>query len=382
MPQFPRFQYSNKDVQRAGEALAGDLYWTDETAEHIRRVFSVANNYRDSHALPMRKVRFELSGLLQRERIKGVTVARLKRMPSIRRKLRKIKSNLNQIQDLAGVRSIAPSMADVDRLIQSVRTNTGHEVFREYPYITQPKPDGYRCHHMVLKFRGVDEDEAYNDRRIEIQIRTRLQHAWATAVESVGLFRREDLKAGVGNADWLQLFRLMSLEFQLSEGCAEPDAGRADRLSEIASLNRSLRAAALLEDLRQAVRTTERYKFDPKNKPDYFLIRYDRTYNTVSVRAQYGAIDAVRLYDLAENIDSRSSTGNGFTTVLVEVDEVENLRSAYPNYFGDVDLFKSKLQELVGADGPDFTLDPQPRAPVQPRPKPDYSWLHSYRRWK
>jgi len=68
------------DVQRAGEALAGELIWTDESADRIRRVFSIANNYRDSHALPMRKIRHELSGLLQRERIKGVTVARLKRM--------------------------------------------------------------------------------------------------------------------------------------------------------------------------------------------------------------------------------------------------------------------------------------------------------------
>jgi hypothetical protein len=41
--------------------------------------------------------------------------------------------------------------------------------------------------------------------------------------------------------------------------------------------------------------------------------------------------------------------GNGsYNTVLVEVDEIDNLKAAYPNYFGDVDLFKQKLIELAG----------------------------------
>lgn len=47
---FPRFQYTMRDVRRAGEALAADLIWTDDSAESIRQVFSIANNWRDSHA--------------------------------------------------------------------------------------------------------------------------------------------------------------------------------------------------------------------------------------------------------------------------------------------------------------------------------------------
>jgi len=36
---FPHFEYSMRDVRRAGDALRGDLIWTDETAEQIREVF-------------------------------------------------------------------------------------------------------------------------------------------------------------------------------------------------------------------------------------------------------------------------------------------------------------------------------------------------------
>src|ERR1700693_904025 len=92
VPEVPRFDYSMMDVQRAGEDLAGDVPWNnDREAEAARHVFSVANNWRDSHAYPMRKMRYELAGQLRKQKFKASPpVARLKRMPSIRRKLKTI----------------------------------------------------------------------------------------------------------------------------------------------------------------------------------------------------------------------------------------------------------------------------------------------------
>jgi hypothetical protein len=114
MADFPRFEFSMRDVRRAGDALRGDLIWNDETADSIRDVFKIANNWRDSHAFPMRKLRYELIGQMRRQQVSGQTAARLKRMPSIRRKLRRISANLNQIQDMAGCRAILPSIKDVN----------------------------------------------------------------------------------------------------------------------------------------------------------------------------------------------------------------------------------------------------------------------------
>jgi hypothetical protein len=61
VPEFPRLEYTMGDVRRVGQALATDLIWTDEAAETIRQVFRVANNWRVSHAYPMRKIRNESS---------------------------------------------------------------------------------------------------------------------------------------------------------------------------------------------------------------------------------------------------------------------------------------------------------------------------------
>jgi (p)ppGpp synthase/HD superfamily hydrolase len=139
---FPSFEYSMREVRRAGDALRGDLIWTAESEDQIREVFKVANNWRDSHALPMRKLRYELIGQIRRKKVSGQTAARLKRMPSIRRKLRRISANLNQIQDLAGCRAILPSIKDVNAVIDGLRNGSAHELHGEDDYINKPKPDG------------------------------------------------------------------------------------------------------------------------------------------------------------------------------------------------------------------------------------------------
>jgi hypothetical protein len=95
---FPHFEHSVYDVRRAGKALTGDLVWSPESRDSIIEIFKIANGWRDSHAVPMRRLRYELAGQLRRCKAPGQTVARLKRMPSIRRKLRAGTARLHQIK--------------------------------------------------------------------------------------------------------------------------------------------------------------------------------------------------------------------------------------------------------------------------------------------
>src|SRR5207302_10368579 len=52
---------------------------------------------------------------------------------------------------------------------------------------------------------------------IEIQLRTRLQHAWATAVETVGTFLQQSLKSSEGSEKWLRFFALTGSAFAMTE---------------------------------------------------------------------------------------------------------------------------------------------------------------------
>jgi hypothetical protein len=135
---FPTLDYSVRDVRRAGEAMKGDIRWnTPEDKEDALRIFAIANSWRDSHAYPMRRLRYELSGQLQRLKLRqsGITVARLKRMQSIRRKLRVRPENFTQIQDIAGCRVILPTIADVKSIVSYSIDKSCHTWFKDYNYI-------------------------------------------------------------------------------------------------------------------------------------------------------------------------------------------------------------------------------------------------------
>lgn len=87
-----------------------------------------------------------------------------------------------------------------------------------YDYIDNPKISGYRGIHMVYKFISKSPKfSQYNEMLIEIQLRTRLQHNWATAVETVGIFTGEALKSSQGNEDWQRFFQLVSTWFAIKE---------------------------------------------------------------------------------------------------------------------------------------------------------------------
>ncbi|MGN6148591.1 MAG: RelA/SpoT domain-containing protein [Rhizomicrobium sp.] len=387
MTDFPKLEFSMRDVRRAGDFLKEEIPWSEERAEELKGVFRIANNWRDSHVYPMTKLRHEMMGKIRSVRADGLTVARLKRMRSIRKKLRTISANLSQIQDLGGCRAIVSSIGDVARLIAAYRADNRHEKHREDDYINCPKLGGYRSHHLVLKFHGDEERSIFDGRRIEVQIRTRLQHSWATAVEAVGTFRNEDMKAGQGDRGWLRLFDLMSAEFAIAEHCPIrsdlPDT--VIRRKEIRYLDKQLGALGMLENLRQAVRGTDGYTADPyMPSPKYYLIKYDNVERIVDVQPYFRAIDGAASYDSAEQPDIVSG-GNRYNVVFVEAFKIESLKEAYPNYFGDVQLFAKNLQNIVQHGEPrEYVMPPRIVEPPRSFEGADISWLRrtAKRRWR
>lgn len=333
----------------------------------------------------MRSVRCQLIWYIRKLGLEGITGARLKRMQAIRRKLRRddLPQSLNQLQDLGGCRAVLASIADVRKLVNELRDHSRHGSPLEDDYILKPKTDGYRSHHLIYKYSGRGGAKVHDGRRIEIQIRTRLQHSWATAVEAVGLFRGENLKGNQGSRQWLRLFKLMSAEFAFTERCAEPPdvPARRERISEIRELDRVLQAASILQNLSYAVRWTDE-AITPSTQPTYYLIKFDNVSKEVDVEPYFVPKSAVASYDNAESFDNKS--GKDTTNiVLVEADKIENLKNAYPNYFGDVQLFKVQLSNITkGKQAQEYIVRPQETIIPRPKENPDLSWLRRRLRWR
>ena len=116
---------------------------------------------------------------------------------SIIEKLRRIKSRLSQIQDISGCRAIVPSLADQEEVIR--------QAIEWFPSVTvddkRAEPThGYRAVHLLVTHKG---------KCVEVQVRTRIQHFWATISEKLSDTYGQEIKYGVGNE--LVLGHLMDL---------------------------------------------------------------------------------------------------------------------------------------------------------------------------
>lgn len=361
--------YSRSDVKRAGNVLAGHIPCPRDEAEkaEITRWFKIAHNWRASHIVPMQRVRLELAH--KTRKIGAIAVARLKRMQSIRKKLPS--RSLHQIQDIAGCRAICPSMESLRQMLSRYRAgDTKHELEQhEDDYITVPKLDGYRSHHLKLKFRGSEHTEAYDGLRVELQLRTRLQHAWATAVEAVGLYRNEDLKGGCGDSGWLRFFELMASEAAASENAPlvpTANADQANRREEIRHLNEQLGALKTLEGFRSAIHQTDSFG---ATSARHYLVAFDYPTTTVSVRP-YHAISAG-----SRDYDANDLAAIPENAVLVEVDKIADLKDAYPNYFLDVALFSSGVKRVLR--GRDLRVSEPSQAAISPMVASVVEWMQS-----
>ena len=367
--------FTAADVRNAGKVIAREMLWTPENEPAIRQAFAVANSWRDSHAFPMLSIR--LSALYHLRGTPRISAARLKRMPAVRGKLRRLRwLNFDEMQDLGGCRIILPTIADVQDLSATLKKVFRHELAKEDDYILKPKKSGYRSHHLIWRYAGRRHNEVFDGRSIELQVRTSLQHAWATTIEAVGLYRGEPLKSFQGSDEWLRFFTLMSADFAASEACAIPD-GTPDtdaRHREIRELAKELNAVSILETVSNAFQGSD-IPLDQGYKPSHFLIRYNRATRKVSVIPYDMRSKATHSYDLAEAPANQSESDNE-SIVLVEVGKIESLRDAYPNYFGDVERFKGHLKEIVqGAAAISFARTArEPRTPPEPVTG-DLRWL-------
>lgn len=374
------------NFDRAEVDAAGDLLKEVISPEHFRapevlQAFSVANAWREQHLVAMRQIRAQLAAANRVLATGGVTAARLKRMPAIRNKLRRLPYKLSEVQDLGGCRVILPTLADVRRFEARLANSSRHHRREVDDYIVRAKRDGYRSLHLLLDHRD-DRFPEYRDLRIELQVRTHLQHAWATAVEALGLYLHVNIKGGGGSQEWRRLLMLMSCEFAESEGC-EPVRGSPSgrhRREEIIALDRQLKAQVALDSLSLGFRVINGYLLDQSAK--YLLLRFEHDTKQIRLETFREAPAGVRMYgDEERRLASLSMEDDASGDALfVSLSQLNDLRRAFPNYFGDVRLFREQLRHICKGRGV-ATYDIPPQALAAPRSRDivNPSWLRAPR---
>ena len=194
-------KYTGKQVRRAGEILR-DFNIPTETDE-FQWGLEVLSYWRFTHETPLG----EAIELLEKSSLNhdkdAIFAKRLKRAVSILRKLLRYQSmSLKTMQDIGGCRAVFSNEKKLRKTVRELKRHPEFRIpnggYRAKDYIKTPKADGYRSYHLVGKFTAADG----TSKSIELQLRTQIQHYWATAVEIVDLFTGQALKSNQGDPEW------------------------------------------------------------------------------------------------------------------------------------------------------------------------------------
>jgi len=343
-----RIKISNVEVNQAGKAL---LHW-DPDSPDADAVFGLNYDkiaaFRETHVYALRVV----TTLLRQRALKldpGANVySRMKRVTSVLTKLMRNSSmQVTTMQDLGGCRAVVEDIGDVLELARQFREIKPRlEDPKEYDYIAKPKPDGYRSMHFVIRFRT--SIPGYGDlpsRRIEIQVRSKLQHQWATALETIDLFTGQTLKLGGGLAYWKRFFVLASAIFAQKEKCqCVPGCSNyQETLQESRGLWRGLRIRDQFEGW-----VTAAQSLIPQDhgSNSMYLIEIDVEKKTTQIKP-FSSDSVFSAFTEYREAETRNKPFQGKSAVLVTASSVNQLRRAFPSYYGDTKAFLKEIEQVV-----------------------------------
>jgi putative GTP pyrophosphokinase len=341
VPNFTRTQ-----VTKAGRVLIDSHASTAQKAEAM----AVLSHWRSCHAYPINTFQATLRSRLKKISSTALVAQRLKRTPSILKKLQ-LNSGMQmaRMQDIGGLRAVVDSLTQV-RKLEALYTNDDltHELIGTDDYIAIPKPSGYRSLHLIYKYKNT-LNPIYDGLCIELQIRTKLQHAWATAVETIGTFLDQALKSSEGSKDWLDYFKLVGAAFSQLE--KSPVAAAYESIPSTEIYKAVVKQTEALEVKRKlgAFTIAANAIETRQSQGNYHLVVLNAETKTVEIKS-FGIKRLEAASDAYADVERKSSADKNIQAVLVATNSIDALKRAYPNYFLDTrefDLALQRIQKLV-----------------------------------
>lgn len=346
---WAKLQFSKKQVDRAGSALNAIMLADDERENAL----AIVNNWRSAHSYPLQVFKMTLKNRASSVERGALVAQRIKRIPAIQLKLGLNRTmKLSSMQDIGGCRAILSTVGLAEKLARiyeeaSARNRRRGGLFLwKKDYIQSPKPSGYRGIHLVYEYVSDSRRLAhFNGRKIEIQIRSKLQHAWATAVETVSIFTGQALKSNIGEQSWKDFFLIVAGVFAFQEKRPPVPNAPTEIIPLIRELTKYKEHIGMLSSFTVAVS-------EMKTKQGYFyLLVLDPESRKVTVtpfRKDEAVLAQERYLEVEKEIEAAVSKGPLVKqAVLVSVDSLSGLRKAYPNYFLDIGDFFDALSKFT-----------------------------------
>ena len=357
---WTEIKYKKSKVDQAGEILINENY----SKKDIDGATLILDNWRSSHSFPLHTFKIRLKRVSKLIDPGALVVQRLKRTPAIIKKLqrkyegRNPTMKLSQMQDIGGCRSVVSNIKLVQKLCDEyyhIDKNTKgkhcdikHHFKNKKDYIIKPKPDGYRSIHLIYKYNSDKKQKKYNGLLIEIQIRSKLQHFWATAIETVDHFTKQAIKSNEGEKEWMDFFRLISsvfADFEKTPKVPDTPEDKYELYSQVKILSDKLGVMDKIKSWAKLVNIIG--QLEQKHKSHFYLLDLDITTKalTITTFEKKDEEQANLAYSEAEKKANQEKLNKDI--VLVEADTTKELKKAYPNYFLDTNEFLSILADYL-----------------------------------
>lgn len=332
--------YSRNQINKFGNIVLGskDESEVSETQQKI-------DEWRNSHLSVMDKLYASISKEFEENGIKYVLSSqRLKRMSSIILKLDLHPDmGLGGLCDIGGIRFVFEDVITLQRAIDlcSSICPEGFSKMAPRDYINHPKDSGYRSYHLV--FKRESDNKVEEGLKIELQLRTKLQHNWATAVETAGLISNTSIKSGQGSDEWQDFFRVVSALFSMKESLPRNEVFANYTRSQLLREFNRIDSQKQYVDLLSALKTTIVKGQDERYKNGYQVLFVEFEPKTVKIYS-FQKNDGEKATALYSQLESQIEEGKE-AVVMVNVKNKEELKQAYQSYFLNANEFIAEMME-------------------------------------
>lgn len=340
-------------IRKIGEKLREGIELTEEEKLEF-------DNFREAHNIIIKLFTIELKKVNFSKQ--HLTASRNKRIETIISKLcRPEKPKLDRIHDIAGTRIIfenIKSLEDyIDILENSELVNFKEKINEDknrYNYIKNPKSDGYRSIHKVFYYSSNIPYSTLNEKRfnlenkkIELQLRTRLQHIWATTVEIYDIINKSNIKTGTHNKLETKeglFFKKCSLVF---EGIESNDVEKIK-----ININEIFRDKDLVEiyNRLKGIKNIKNIQL-PKTlgSDEVFILITDlnkgkTTFFTTDPIEKNDKQDTFLINASYRRLEEKNTKGE-YILLLLTLGDIKKLKNVYPNYFLNTNKFISILKK-------------------------------------
>lgn len=354
-------QYSKNNLDRAAEKIRRGC-----SEEERKKAILMIQNFREVHLYPLMLMKNHVVRTATKVSKKIIVARRLKRLATIIDKLERdtldgVTPNsikLTRMQDIGGCRIIVKNLTQLKKVQEKLeKSRSVHKIIAKKDYLT-PKSSGYSGVHLIYScFENSEEDNDWKKTKIEVQIRTELQHAWATSLEIIDTLENIKLKTSVtGYESWRRFFYLSGCLVAHTEKACILDKEKIENIRvELKELASKLKVFSKLFRHAITLNITSAQFLNNKKLKSYkgmFLISMMKPLSK-NVEDELKLMVKVQPYKMEKMADAlaalsiNESDDDILIAALVSAEDARTLRKAYPNYFGSTTIFTSFIQKQL-----------------------------------